>query len=81
VRTILDRSTTQVRRYPARTDKIRGLAEFIAQGDRSEYMVSTLRDLETYPRAEKAMMGQLVSQAQEPLKLPTWRRWHPWRSN
>lgn len=56
-------------------DKIRGLVDFIAQGDRSgdrsEYVVSTLRDLETYARAEKAMGDQLLSQAQEPLKLPS----------
>ena len=52
-------------------DKIRGLIEFIAQGDRSEYVVSTLRDMETYVRAEKAAVDQLVTQAQEPLRLPS----------
>jgi hypothetical protein len=52
-------------------DKIRGLVEFIAQGDRSEYVVSTLRDMETYVRAEKATVDQLISQAQEPLRLPS----------
>lgn len=52
-------------------DKIRGLVDFIAQGDRSEYVVLTLRDLETYARTEKAMVDQLVGQAQEPLKLPS----------
>ncbi|MEO7735057.1 MAG: recombinase family protein, partial [Kofleriaceae bacterium] len=52
-------------------DKIHGLVEFIARGDRSEYVVSTLKDLETYARAEKATVEQLVSQAQAPLKLPS----------
>jgi site-specific DNA recombinase len=52
-------------------DKIRGLVEFIAQGDRSEYVVQTLRDMETYVRAEKATVEQLVKQAQEPLRLPS----------
>ena len=52
-------------------DKIRGLVDFIAQGDHSEYVVQTLRDMETYVRAEKATVDQLVKQAQEPLKLPS----------
>jgi hypothetical protein len=52
-------------------DKIRGLIEFIAQGDRSEYVVQTMRDMETYARAEKATVDQLVSQAQQPLRLPS----------
>jgi hypothetical protein len=41
-------------------DKIRGLVDFIAQGDRSEYVVTTLRDMETYVRAEKAAVEQLI---------------------
>ena len=52
-------------------DKIRGLVEFIAQGDRPEYVVQTLRDMETYVRAEKATVEQLVKQAQQPLRLPS----------
>ena len=51
--------------------KIRGLVDFIAQGDRSEYVVSTLRDLETYVRSEKAAIEQLEGQAQQPLRLPS----------
>src|SRR3569623_2025454 len=52
-------------------DKIRGLIEFVAQGDRSEYVTSTLKDLETYVLAEKAAVAQLVEQAQAPLRLPS----------
>ena len=52
-------------------DKIRGLIDFVSQGDRSEYVTSTLRDLETYARAEKATVAMLLEQAQEPLRLPS----------
>jgi hypothetical protein len=36
-----------------------------------EYVVQTLRDMETYARAEKATAEQLLKQAQEPLRLPS----------
>lgn len=52
-------------------DKIRGLIDFVAQGDRSEYVTSTLKDLETYVRAEKATVAKLLEDAQEPLHLPS----------
>lgn len=45
------------------------LREFIAQGDRSEYVVQTLRDVEMYVRAEKVTVDQLLAQAAEPLRL------------
>lgn len=34
--------------------KIRGLIGFIATGDRSDYIASTLRDLEAFARTQKA---------------------------
>lgn len=52
-------------------DKIRGLIEFIATGDRSEYVVATLRDLEAFARAEKAALAGLAEQASRPLRLPS----------
>jgi len=52
-------------------DTIRGLIEFIATGDRSEYIASTLRDLEAFTRTEKAEIAVLVQAAQEPLRLPS----------
>jgi site-specific DNA recombinase len=51
-------------------EKIRGLFDFVAQGDRSQYVTSTLRDLETYVLAENATVAQLVAQAEQPLRLP-----------
>lgn len=52
-------------------DKIRGLIEFIATGDRSDYIASTLRDLEAFTRTEKAEIAALVQAANEPLRLPS----------
>ena len=52
-------------------DKIRGLIEFIATGDRSDYITSTLRDLEAFARTEKAEIAALIQAAQEPLRLPS----------
>jgi hypothetical protein len=34
-----------------------GLVDFIATGDRSEYVVSTLRDLEAFTRRERAALA------------------------
>jgi hypothetical protein len=45
--------------------------EFIATGDRSEYVVATLRDLEAFARAEKAALAELAEQASRPLRLPS----------
>ncbi len=56
----------------ARTeDKIRGLVEFIATGDRSDYVTSTLRDLEAFVRSEKVAIEGLVRESQQPLRLPS----------
>lgn len=52
-------------------DKIRGLIEFIATGDRSEYVVSTLRDLEAFARSEKAALAELAEEANRPIRLPS----------
>ena len=48
---------------------MRGLADFIATGDRSEYVVSTLRDLEAFTRQERAALTEEASR--EPLRLPS----------
>jgi hypothetical protein len=56
----------------ARTeDKIRGLIEFVATGDRLEYVVATLRDLEAFARSEKAALAELAQEANRPLRLPS----------
>ena len=52
-------------------DRIKGLVGFIADGDRSEYVVSTLRDLETQAKAERAAIDRLHREAQQPLRLPS----------
>jgi site-specific DNA recombinase len=56
----------------ARTeDKMRGLVDFIATGDRSDYVVSTLRDLEAFTRQERAALAELEQASREPLRLPS----------
>jgi uncharacterized protein YbjQ (UPF0145 family) len=65
------RRKERVERLARTEDKIRGLIEFIATGDRSEYVVSTLRDLEAFARSEKAALADLVQEAQRPLRLPS----------
>jgi Arc/MetJ-type ribon-helix-helix transcriptional regulator len=44
---------------------------FIADGDRSEYVVSALRDLEAQAKAERAAIERLQREAQQPLRLPS----------
>lgn len=51
--------------------KIRGLIEFIATGDKSEYVVSTMRDLEAYARTEKAEIDALIEESRVPISLPS----------
>lgn len=56
----------------ARTEeKMRGLVDFIATGDRSEYVVSTLHDLETFTRQEREALAELDRASHEPLRLPS----------
>ncbi len=52
-------------------DRIKGLVQFIADGDRSEYVVSTLRDLEAQAKADHAGIDRLQRDAREPLRLPS----------
>lgn len=52
-------------------ERIKGLVSFIADGDRSEYVVSALRDLEVQAKAERAAIERLHKEAQEPLRLPS----------
>lgn len=56
----------------ARTeDRIRGLITFIADGDRSEYTVEALRDLEAQARTEKATIERIEQEARTPVRLPS----------
>jgi len=52
-------------------DRIKGLVSFIADGDRSEYVVSTMRDLEAQAKAERAAIDRIQREAQQPLRLPS----------
>ena len=52
-------------------DRLKGLVGFIADGDRSEYVVTTLRDLESQAKAERAAIERLHREAQQPLRLPS----------
>jgi hypothetical protein len=52
-------------------DRIKGLVRFIADGDRSDYVVSTLRDLEVQAKADRAAIERLERAAREPLRLPS----------
>jgi len=51
--------------------KIRQLIEFIANGNRSDYVISTMRDLEAYARTEKAELDALVERSRQPISLPS----------
>lgn len=48
-----------------------GLIGFIADGDRSEYVVSTVRDLEAGAKSERAGIDRLSQAAKEPRRLPS----------
>lgn len=65
------RRKERIERLARTEEKIRGLIEFIATGDRSEYVVATLRDLEAFARAEKAALAEIAEQANHPLHLPS----------
>jgi site-specific DNA recombinase len=52
-------------------DKMRGLVDFIATGDRSEYVVKTLHDLEAFTRQEREALAELERASHEPLRLPS----------
>ncbi len=52
-------------------DRIKGLVQFIADGDRSDYVVATLRDLEVQAKTDHAAIDRLQRAAREPLRLPS----------
>ncbi|MCX5748040.1 MAG: recombinase family protein [Proteobacteria bacterium] len=55
----------------ARTDqRIRGLVDFIADGDRSDAVVSGLRDLEAQGRSERDAIARIEQDAAKPIELP-----------
>lgn len=51
--------------------RIAGLVTFLADGDRSEYVVSALRDLEAQAVAEKREIAAILARAKTPVRLPT----------
>ena len=68
----LDDEMKERRERLARTDqRIKGLVGFIADGDRSESVVSALRDLEAAAKSERAAIDRLAQAAKEPLRLPS----------
>jgi hypothetical protein len=68
----LDAEVTDRQNRLARTEKrIHGLVEFIATGDRSECVVSTLRDLEEQAKTEKEALSSLERRTREPVALPS----------
>lgn len=51
--------------------RIKGLVGFLADGDRSAYVVEALRDLEAQALTEKQAIASLHAQAEEPIPLPS----------
>lgn len=51
--------------------RIAGLVNFIADGDRSEAVVSALHDLEAQAKAEKAAIAEVRERAAAPIHLPS----------
>lgn len=51
--------------------KIAGLVRFIAEGDHSDYVRTTLLDLEAHAKAEKRAIAELVSRNNEAVCLPS----------
>lgn len=58
----------RLRRTEAR---IAGLLSFISDGDRSEYTIAALRDLEAQARTERAAIAELDARARRPVRLPS----------
>jgi site-specific DNA recombinase len=52
-------------------EKMAGLVDFIATGDRSQYVITTLRDLEQFTKQEREAIAALEDTAREPLRLPS----------
>ncbi len=68
----LDREVRERRERLKRTeDRLKGLVQFIADGDRSEYIVATLRDLEVQAKTDRAAIERIQREAAQPLRLPS----------
>jgi len=68
----LDQEMQERRDRLDRTEqRIKGLVGFIADGDRSQAVVSGLRDLEAAAKSERAEIDRLVRESKEPLRLPS----------
>jgi DNA invertase Pin-like site-specific DNA recombinase len=68
----LDREVRERRERLKRSeDRIKGLVQFIADGERSEYIVSTLRDLEAQAKTERGAIERIQKEAEQPLRLPS----------
>ncbi|MEO8842496.1 MAG: recombinase family protein [Kofleriaceae bacterium] len=52
-------------------EKMAGLADFIATGDRTQYIVKTLHDHEVFADQERAAIAALEEDARQPLYLPS----------
>lgn len=50
--------------------KIDGLIDFISKGERSEYIVKTLKDHEVHAKVEKRAIADLLEAARMPVELP-----------
>lgn len=52
-------------------ERIRGLVNFIADGDRSDAVVSALLDLEASAKSERAAITEIEQRARQPVNLPS----------
>jgi hypothetical protein len=52
-------------------EKIAGLIDFIATGERSEYIAKTLRNYEAQAKQESAAIRGLVEHGTKPIELPS----------
>lgn len=52
-------------------DQITEMVEFVKRGERSETIGSSLREMESYLRAEKATLSKLLDQQATPARLPS----------
>jgi hypothetical protein len=48
-----------------------GLVDFLATGERSQYVISTLNDLEKFAGQEREAIAAIEDAAREPLRLPS----------
>jgi hypothetical protein len=68
----LDAELRETRERLRRTEeRISGVVSFIAEGERSEYVVTGLRDMEVQAKADRAAIDRLQREASEPLRLPS----------